>query len=194
MAWVPGVVLSGPTLDLEPLSMDHAEGLLQTCSLETFQYWVTLVPLAEGIEAFRAFLQRTLDEPNCVSYAVRERASGKLVGKSSFMDIRAGARGLEIGMTWLAPSVRGTTVNPEKKLLMLRHAFEDLGALRVQLKTDGRNLHSQAAIRKLGATYEGTLRKHGVQLNGFVRDTVMFSITDDEWPSVKAGLEARIFA
>jgi len=194
MAWVPGTPLQGPRLDLEPLSLQHAEELFETCSLETFQHWLTLVPRDASLGAFRDFLQQTLDEPRCVSYAVRHRESGKLVGKSSLMDIRDAHRGLEIGMTWLSPAVRGTFVNPEKKWILLRHAFEDLGAIRVQLKTDGRNQHSQAAIRKLGATYEGTLRKHGIQLNGFVRDTVMFSITDEDWPRVRAGLEARLQA
>jgi ribosomal-protein-alanine N-acetyltransferase len=83
-------------------------------------------------------------------------------------------------------------VNPENKYLLLRHAFETLGAIRVQLKTDGRNLHSQRAIAKLGAKLEGTMRRHIIMPDGYFRDTVMYSIIDDEWPGVKAGLEERL--
>jgi RimJ/RimL family protein N-acetyltransferase len=107
------------------------------------------------------------------------------------MDIDPPNACVEIGATWYTPTARGTSINPACKLLLLRHAFETLGCVRVTLKCDGRNLHSQRAITKLGATREGTLRKHRIQQNGFVRDTVMFSVIRDEWPTVRAGLEAR---
>jgi RimJ/RimL family protein N-acetyltransferase len=94
--------------------------------------------------------------------------------------------------TWYAPDVWATTINPECKFLLLQHAFETWGALRVQLKTDIKNTRSQAAIRKLGAQYEGTLRNHRLRPDGTVRDTVMFSIIDREWPDVKAGLLRRL--
>ncbi len=108
------------------------------------------------------------------------------------MDVRPAHRGLEIGYTWIARAYQGTRVNPECKYLLLRHAFEKLGAIRVQLKTDGRNLQSQHAIEKLGAVKEGVLRKHLILPDGYVRDTVMYSITDSEWPHVKSRLEARL--
>ena len=101
------------------------------------------------------------------------------------MDIRPEHRSLEIGSTWIGRAYHGTKINPECKLLLLQHAFENLGCLRVQLKTDERNLQSRAAIEKLGAKFEGTLRKHMVLHDGFVRNSAMYSITDEEWPAVK---------
>ena len=111
---------------------------------------------------------------------------------TTYLDIRPEHRGLEIGMTWYAPSARGTKVNPEAKLLLLEHAFERLDAIRVQLKTDQRNVQSQRAIAKLGAVYEGTLRNHMIFESGYIRNTVMYSITPEEWPSVKQGLLDRL--
>jgi RimJ/RimL family protein N-acetyltransferase len=97
-------------------------------------------------------------------------------------------------MTWIGKPHRGTKVNPEIKLLMIGHAFEVMGCERVQLKTDGRNIHSQRAIEKLGAKKEGILRRHGQMPDCFMRDTVMYSILPEEWPEVKAGLLARLAA
>lgn len=192
MSFIEPGVLSGENVSLEPLRIEHAEELFETTQTDTFQYWVLLQPHDYSLDAFREFIQRTLDEPNCVSVVCRLKSSGKLVAKSSFMDIRSAAKGLEIGMTWIDATHRGTVVNPEMKLIMLEYAFENWGAIRVQLKTDRRNTHSQKAIAKLGAKLEGTLRKHGIQPNGYQRDTVMFSITDDEWPEVKRQLLDRI--
>src|SRR5262249_42711802 len=101
-------------------------------------------------------------------------------------------RGLEIGGTWIGKPWQRTAINTEAKYLLLRHAFEDLGAVRVQLKTDGRNLQSQAAIGRLGARFEGGLRKHMLVRDGFIRDTVMYSIIDWEWPARKTELEAKM--
>ncbi|HEY2737467.1 MAG TPA: GNAT family protein, partial [Thermoanaerobaculia bacterium] len=100
--------------------------------------------------------------------------------------------GLEIGRTWIAPAHQGSKVNPESKYLLLRHAFEELGAARVQFKTDLNNLHSQRAIEKLGATREGVLRSYQMRSNGVLRDTVIYSVLRHEWPQVKAGLVARL--
>jgi RimJ/RimL family protein N-acetyltransferase len=111
---------------------------------------------------------------------------------TGYLEIRPAHRGLEIGRTWIGRAFQGTRVNPESKLLLLRHAFEDLGAARVQLKTDVRNLQSQRAIEKLGAVKEGVLRRYQMRSNGFIRDTMVFSIIAEEWPAVKAGLERRL--
>lgn len=125
-------------------------------------------------------------------YVVIDPQSSVPVGMTSYLDINEADRRLEIGMTWYKPSAQGTTVNPAAKLLLLEHAFETLECERVQLKTDGRNLRSQAAISKLGAVREGVLRKYGRQPSGYVRDAVMFSIIRSEWPAVKAGLLERV--
>ena len=111
---------------------------------------------------------------------------------TTYLDIRAPHDGLEIGWTWYAEEHRGTRVNPECKLLMLTHAFEMLKCVRVQLKCDERNMQSQRAIEKLGAKREGVLRRHGILPDGFVRNTVMYSIIDSEWPTVRSGLKARL--
>jgi N-acetyltransferase len=119
-------------------------------------------------------------------------AAGTVVGTSSYLDVSAGDARLEIGSTAYDPRVWASAVNPETKLLLLAHAFDVLGAGRVQLKTDVRNTRSQQAIHRLGATYEGTLRRYQRRADDTVRDTVLFSILADEWPAVRAGLNARL--
>ncbi|HYG64117.1 MAG TPA: GNAT family protein, partial [Thermoanaerobaculia bacterium] len=127
-----------------------------------------------------------------LDFVLRLRETGEPVGCSAYLEIRPAHRGLEIGRTWIARRWQGTRVNPESKYVLLRHAFEALGAVRVQFKTDFNNLHSQRAIEKLGARREGVLRRYQMRANGSFRDTVMYSITDGEWPEVRAGLEARL--
>ncbi len=157
---------------------------------DTFRYFLA-APAAWTPDAVSEHLQREFASSR-VAYLVRDRASGAALGSTSYLDIRPEHRGVEIGFTWYAPNVRGTGVNPECKLLLLRHAFEALGCVRVQLKCDARNMHSRAAILKLGATFEGMLRRHMIVVDGFVRDTAMFSILDEEWAGVKARLIERL--
>jgi RimJ/RimL family protein N-acetyltransferase len=114
------------------------------------------------------------------------------VGTSSYLDVSVHDARLEVGSTAYTPAVWGSAVNPEAKLLMLEHAFEVLNVGRVQLKTDVRNTRSQQAIARLGATYEGTLRRYQRRTDGSVRDTVMFSVAAEEWPDVRAGLQRRL--
>jgi RimJ/RimL family protein N-acetyltransferase len=181
-----------PWLALELLAPIHDEGLRQIARLDDFQYWVATVPNSLAPDPWTRFLDEIRAMPNVVAFAVRDLTTGELVGSTTYMDIRPSARGLEIGMTWLTESARGTWINPLMKRMMLAHAFDQWSAIRVQLKTDARNLHSQAAIRKLGAVYEGTLRQHGIQRNGFRRDTALFSVIESEWPEVRARLDARL--
>jgi RimJ/RimL family protein N-acetyltransferase len=119
-------------------------------------------------------------------------AAGAVVGTSSYLDVSVADARLEIGATAYAPAVWGTRVNPDAKLQLLACAFETLGAGRVQLKTDVRNVRSQQAIARLGARYEGTLRRHGRREDGTLRDTVLFSIVAEEWPTVREKLVARV--
>lgn len=184
------VTLEGRVVRLEPLDECHAAGLAAAATEDLFTYHF---PPAEFTpEGFRAQIAALRSAPGWLPFATVLRETGETVGTTSFLDIRPEHRALEIGFTWIGRAWQGTAVNPEAKLLQLRHAFDTLGALRVQLKTDARNLHSQKAIAKLGATREGTLRKHMILPDGAVRDTVMFSITDDDWPRVRADLEARL--
>ena len=127
-----------------------------------------------------------------VAWATVELVSGHAVGSTRFGDIDVPSERLEIGWTWLAPSHWRTALNTEAKLLQLRHAFDDLGAGRVAFKTDARNARSQTAIERIGGIREGTLRRHLRMPDGFIRDSVYFSILAEEWPSVREWLEARL--
>ncbi|HTF90240.1 MAG TPA: GNAT family protein, partial [Planctomycetota bacterium] len=149
-------------------------------------------PAAADIASLGAYIVRQLSQPDRIAFAIVDAASGRALGTSSCLNIRPAHRGLEIGHTWLASAAQGTRVNPEAKFLLLRHAFETLGCLRVELKTDARNEQSQRAMVKLGCTREGVLRKHMVLPDGFVRDTVMFSIVDTQWPQVRESLILRL--
>lgn len=188
---VQPVRLEGRTIRLEPLTPDHAPLLWRHSRPEIFQ-WVLEWPRDGSYEAFREWLEGTLRKPASLAFAVVLAATGEPVGVTGYLEIRPEHRGLEIGRTWIGKAWQGSRVNPESKLLLFRHAFETLGALRVQLKTDLRNLHSQRAIEKLGAVREGVLRRYQTRASGEVRDTVMYSVIADEWPGVKARLEARL--
>ncbi|MFL6199825.1 MAG: GNAT family N-acetyltransferase [Thermoanaerobaculia bacterium] len=188
---VEPVRLEGRILRLEPLSLDHAPGLWPHAGPEVF-HWLADLPRDGSYEAFRDWIGQTMSRPASLTFAMVLVETGEPAGVSGYLDIRPDHRGIEIGRTWIGKAHQGSRVNPESKLLLFRHAFETLGALRVQLKTDLRNLHSQRAIEKLGAVREGVLRKYQIRSNGEVRDTVMYSVLADEWPDVRARLEARL--
>lgn len=150
-------------------------------------------PLTEP--AFRAWFEEMIASHKagkCISFSVESREQGQIVGSTRLFDFRPNDRGLEIGYTWYGPSARGTVVNPEAKLLLLTHCFESLGCNRVQLKTDERNERSRNAMLKMGAKFEGILRRYQTREDGFCRNTAMFSVIRDEWSEVKSGLEARL--
>jgi RimJ/RimL family protein N-acetyltransferase len=192
--WIGATILDGPNVRLEPLALDHAEELMAAAvSPETFRYF-SRSPSPWSVDGFRAFFQMLMDEPATVPFCIVERASGVRIGVTTYLDIRPDHRGCEIGWTWLMPSHRGTRTNPEMKRLMLAHAFDDRGAIRVQLKTDLRNLHSQHAIEKLGARKDGVLRENMIMMDGYHRSTVMYSILAAEWPAVRDRLDARLSA
>ncbi len=190
-SWVQPVSLVGRLVRLDPMTVADAEALFAAGDAELFRF----IPhrAAEwSLEAFRQYLVELMAIPDRVMLTTRLVASDEAIGSSGFLEIRPEHRGLEIGHTWIARAHQGGAANPEMKLLMLRHAFESLGALRVQLRADGRNTHSQRAIEKLGAVREGVLRQHIVMPDGYVRDTVMYSIVEAEWPKVKHGLIGRL--
>lgn len=185
------LILEGPHVRLEPLGPRHAADLFPLADEVTLGFLNLWMPVADESE-MSELVMRIIEDRSTHFFAVVDKQTNRAVGSTSYLDLRPDHRGLEIGNTWLGSAARGTRVNPEMKMLMLEYAFASLGCLRVQLKTDARNLQSQAALRKLGAVCEGTLRKHMICRDGHVRDTVMFSITDVEWPAVKAGLERRL--
>jgi RimJ/RimL family protein N-acetyltransferase len=195
--------LTGDLVVLEPLEESHREGLraagrfadvwrLQPLSgkdLGDFGAWYD----AEFDVWFDAALA-TLAAGREVPFATIERASGIVVGSTRYMDPRPEHRGVHVGWTWLTPARWQTGVNIEAKLLMLAHAFEQLGCIRVDLKTDVRNARSRAAMEALPAQYEGVFRQHMVRPDGTLRDSVWYSVIDGEWPSVRANLERRLAA
>ncbi|MEZ0326145.1 MAG: GNAT family N-acetyltransferase [Fimbriimonas sp.] len=186
------VVLEGDIVRLEPAEDRHAADLARFAQPEVFQYFVSIRPEGATEDAVKTYIRNCRSEWTNLTFAIVLKETGEAIGSSSYLDIRRAHLGVEIGMTWIGEPHRGTKINPEMKLLMIGHAFEGMQCERVQLKTDGRNLHSQRAIEKLGAKKEGVLRRHGQMPDGFMRDTVMYSILPDEWPSVKAGLLARL--
>ncbi len=188
------VLLEGRHVRLEPLEARHLPLLHEAAhGPDVFQWFVTdtLTKPAEMAQWFADAL-RAQAEGAEVGFATVRRSDDRVVGSTRFLDIRRPSRGVEIGNTWIAKEAQRSAVNTEAKLLMLALAFEVWGAVRVQLKTDRRNEASRRAILRLGAVEEGTLRKYQARFDGYVRDTVMFSITADEWPAVKARLGALL--
>lgn len=186
-------VLENEIVRLEPFSQE-LRGEVQSALNHDPEAWADMVGAAYG-QYFEPWWNTALSAAlsgSRIPFAVRRKSDGVIVGTTSLYEIRPEHRRCEIGSTFYRPDARGSAVNPSCKLLLLKHAFES-GAVRVEIITDAINAASQAAIRKMGATYEGTLRKHKATWTGRMRDTVQFAIlVDDEWPSVKRGLEARI--
>lgn len=189
--WVEPLVLSGRVVRLEPLEARHAQGLFEAAEPGLFVH-TPQAPKEWSLAGFEADVKRVSGLPGVVAFAMVEAAAGRVIGRTTYMDIQPESRGLEIGRTWIARAHQGTAVNPEAKYLMLRHAFERLGAIRVQFTTGASNLHSQRAIAKLGAVREGVLRKNRILPDGRTRDTVVYSIVEEEWAGVKKGLEERL--
>jgi RimJ/RimL family protein N-acetyltransferase len=187
------VVLEGERVRLEPLGPQHREDLVAAAGEDPqiFRYMGMNIPM-HGWDAWLAEAQAGVAAGRYVAWATVDRASGRAVGSTRFGDIAPADGRVEIGWTWIAPAYQRTALNTEAKLLQLRYAFEELGATRVALKTDARNLQSQAAIERIGGVREGVLRRHLRVADGFIRDTVYYSILDDEWPAVRTRLSERL--
>jgi N-acetyltransferase len=185
--------LEGRLVRLEPLAPAHLDDLVIAGSDPAVWRWT--VEVNDRPELVRAHLERALAAGlagSQVPFATIERASGRAVGSTRFMNIELGHRRLEIGWTWLSPAAQGRGLNDEAKLLQLEHAFEVLGCRRVELKTDSLNERSRAALAAIGATFEGIFRNHMVTPSGRMRHSAWYSIIDEEWPGVRAGLERRV--
>lgn len=189
---VPPVVLEGRAVRLEPLLPHHAPGLAALCEPEVFQHFNVVLRTQADVEAYIASALAAAERGVERAFAIVERESGALLGSTRYLDIQREHRTLEIGSTWLARRAWRSRVNTECKYLLLRHAFEALGAMRVQLKTDARNARSRAAIERIGGAFEGILRHHMLVRGGVVRDTAYFGFIDTEWPEKKARLEAML--
>jgi len=188
------MILEGQHARLEPLAALHAPDLLAAAQDDAVWLYMPIPrPRAPAdLERMIADALAAQDRGEQLPFAILERAGGRAIGSTRYLDLRPEHRGLEIGWTWITPAFQRSAINTECKLLLLKHAFETLGCLRVQLKTDARNLRSQAAIERLGATREGVLRKHYVLWDGYVRDSVMYSITDEQWPEVERRLSGLL--
>lgn len=189
------LTLEGSVVRLEPLRREHAELFWEAAKdgLEDIFRWIPY--RMETPEDFKRLVEKSHAEQQrgeSVVFATIERRSGQVIGSTRFMNIDRANRRVEIGSTWIAPAWQRTAVNTEAKYLMLRHAFEEWKCIRIELKTDALNQRSRNAILRIGAKEEGTLRRHVITWTGRVRDSVYFSILDNEWPAVKAGLEAKL--
>ncbi|MCX4963566.1 GNAT family N-acetyltransferase [Streptomyces sp. NBC_00654] len=190
------VTLTGRHVGLVPLTMDHLDDLFAAGGRdeEVWRWQGGPAPLTPGeLGARLADLLEAADRGTYVPFAVIHRESGRAVGWTTYMDVEEQHERLEIGWTWYGRAYWRSPVNTEAKLLLLTHAFEELGMGRVQLKTDHLNERSQAAIARLGARREGVLRRHRLRHDGTWRDTVYFSLLAEEWPAAKARLAARLY-
>ncbi|HET7651302.1 MAG TPA: GNAT family N-acetyltransferase [Gammaproteobacteria bacterium] len=199
MAWFPRrlraapVILEGEHVRLEPLSFEHLDGLCAVGLDESLWQWVpTPVRTREEMRDYIGIALADQGRGVSLPFATVHKASAQVVGSTRFANMDRGDRRVEIGWTWIGRPWQRTVINTEAKFLMLHHAFETLNCVRVELKTDVLNERSRGAIQRLGATEEGILRKHRYMWTGRFRDTVYYSILDTEWPSVKAGLQAKL--
>jgi N-acetyltransferase len=189
------LTLEGAVVRLEPLRREHAQLFWEVAkgNLEDIFRWIPYS--MKTPEDFQRLIDQAFEEQErgeSIVFATVERSSGRVIGSTRYMNIDKGNLRVEIGSTWIAPPWQRTAINTEAKYLMLRHAFEGWKCMRVELKTDGLNQKSRNAILRIGAKEEGTLRRHLLTWSGRVRDTVYFSILDDEWPEVRARLEAKL--
>lgn len=188
------ITLENDFVRLEPLHPVHAPQLYHAGHIHPALKYQPAPPFQRTIDAVN-WVTAALDEQLAdkrFPFAIVRLADNTAIGSTSLFDIRPAERAIEIGYTWLSPEVHRTPINTAAKMLLLTHCFETLAAQRVQLKTDARNLVSQRAIERLGATREGVLRRHMKLPDGFVRDTVFFSILADDWSPIKARLSARL--
>ena len=190
---VEPVTLEGRYVRLEPLALDHHARLCEVAlEADIFRWFPVPVRTADDM---RRFIEEALEAQRAgtaLPFTTIELAGGKAIGGTRFGNIDRTHRRVEIGWTWIASAWQRTPINTEAKYLMLRHAFEQLGCIRVELKTDSLNEPSRKAILRLGAKEEGTLRNHVITASGRLRHSVYYSILDSEWPAVKAGLEEKL--
>lgn len=192
MAIAP-VTLEGRYVRLEPLTSEHTTGLAEVGLDEDLWKWIP-APVRTP-EEMSAYVQTALSEQangSALPFALIEKTSGRTIGSTRYGNIERAHHRVEIGWTWVAKQWQRSAINTEAKYLLLRHAFETLQCIRVELKTDSLNERSRAAILRVGAREEGTFRNHMITASGRIRHTVYFSILDSEWPEVKTRLEYKL--
>lgn len=193
MGLLDPVVLTNQFVSLEPLGLKHCGDLAEAVAVgELWRVWYTQVPSPEDMADDIARRRRLHEEGVSIPWAVIDAASGRAVGVTTYLNPDPANRRVEIGSTWLGRRAQGTKINPAAKLLLLSRAFEDLACLGVEFRAHSHNRQSRAAIERLGAKQDGLLRRHKILANGTVRDTVVYSIIDVEWPTVRLGLRERL--
>jgi RimJ/RimL family protein N-acetyltransferase len=186
--------LEGRLIALEPIREEHREPLRAAATDPVIWAWMQIDGSEpEGFDRWFAHALREIEAEREAPFVTIQREGGAVLGSTRYMTLRPEHRGVEIGNTWLAQSAWSTGTNVEAKLLMLEHAFERVGAMRVEFKTDARNEESRRALEALPATFEGILRKH-MLIHAGIRDSAYYAITDDDWPAVKTNLERRLQA
>ena len=185
--------LEGDHVRLEPLNHSHQEELALACEDgKLYELWYTWVPSPESMSADIDRRLGLYAAGTMMPFTTIDKSSGKAIGMTTYMNMKLENFKVEIGSTWLAASYQKTAINPEAKLLMLGYAFGDLNCIAVELRTHEKNSQSRAAIEKLGAKLDGILRNDMVMANGTIRNTAVYSITKEEWPSVQEGLLRRL--
>jgi N-acetyltransferase len=190
MRFVEPVTLSGRHATLEPLARGHEAGVRAAAADgELWRLWYTGVPAPDKAAAWIDAALAMRESLGAMPFVIRDNASGEIVGATRYFNVEAAHRRLEIGHTWHAKRVQRTAINTECKLLLLAHAFETLACIAVEFRTNFFNFQSRQAIARLGAKQDGILRNHQLTPEGILRDTVVFSIIDSEWPAVKRNLQ-----
>jgi RimJ/RimL family protein N-acetyltransferase len=195
MMKIEPITLTGQKVRLEPLMPEHAPALYEAIREDPNLWQYIYFQQPRSLEQMEQWVTQALQEQKqgiSLPFTIRDLARERIVGSTRYLGIEAQHRGLEIGWTWLAPSAQRTGINIECKYLLLCHAFEQLGAIRVQLNTHYLNIQSQRAIEHLGAVKEGILRNNRIMPDGSYRHSVYYSIIEDEWPKTKAGIEAKM--
>jgi RimJ/RimL family protein N-acetyltransferase len=187
------VTLDGTHVRLEPMTREHLDGIVAAGSHPEIWMWLSVRP--QGRDGFSRWIDVALEAQSAgaeLPFTTVDRASGEIVGCTRYLNISPRDRRLEIGWTWITPTMQRSYVNTEAKYLQLRHCFEELGCRRVELKTDARNSKSRAAMERIGAQFEGIGRKQMLTFDGTNRDNAWYAFIDDDWPAVKARLEEML--
>lgn len=191
--WITLTTLEGKIVNLVPLEQSHKDGLCEVVSDgNLWELWYTSVPYKDAIDNYIEVALKEQANQKSLPFVVIENSSGKIVGATRYLNIEAEHRRLEIGFTFYAKSFQRTGVNTECKYLLLKHAFEKLNCIAVEFRTHWHNHPSRNAIERLGAKQDGVLRNHKIMGDGLIRDTVVYSILNTEWPSVKRSLEFKM--
>ncbi|MCU1403293.1 MAG: putative GNAT-family acetyltransferase [Microbacteriaceae bacterium] len=193
MPYTETPLLKNEFVELHPLSTEHHEDLVEAVSVDDlWQTWYTHIPSPDGMAAEIETRLARQANGTIAAWAIMDLSTSKAVGMTTYLNLDQTNRRLEIGSTWVGRGAQGTTVNPAAKLLLLERAFDVLGCIAVVFRTHWHNHQSRGAIAKLGAKQDGVLRNHTIFENGTVRDTVVFSIIESEWPTVRFGLAERL--